>query len=257
MHNIVTNHLFSSCCRTWIAHVLHANERKQKTKQGRREDYPAVLAVVVVICSGWRRWWSFWGRQEAALVTVPAVRGGQRWLCFSFSLSPLFFCSHLCFFFFCSLSSLLCPLSSLLYCLSLGPSLVFIGKQGRETWLGQPLCCHPSIVPSTRGKWVMSVFFWSHRGEGSQCETEEKRKSSSPLFSACPGEENNGVIQNDTISGVVFFFLTVHETALFWSKRAVSFKRKRRQNASDSKKAFNLSTFCILVLGLGFLQLNP
>ena len=36
------------------------------------------------------------------------------------------------------------------------------------------------------------------------------------------------------------FFLTVHETAPFWTKRAISFKRKRRQNMSEYKSVLNL-----------------
>jgi len=43
----------------WIAHVLHANERKGKTKQRRREDYLEWRGMLVVVCSGlrWRRLW--------------------------------------------------------------------------------------------------------------------------------------------------------------------------------------------------------
>jgi len=35
MHNTVTNQLFSSCCRTWIAHVLHAKWKKTENGAGK------------------------------------------------------------------------------------------------------------------------------------------------------------------------------------------------------------------------------
>jgi len=140
----------------------------------------------------------------------------------SFFLCVFFFLRCLFFFHFLSfssrlLSSLLSSLSSVLsLSRSLGLSLFsfffpfpcfYRQEQGRETWLGRPLCCCPSTAPSTSGNWVVSASFWSHRGEGSRCETEEKRKSSSsPVLCVSRGRRWWCCFQNSTVSSFLLFF---------------------------------------------------
>jgi hypothetical protein len=55
----------------------------------------------------------------------------------------------------------------------------------------------------------------------------------------------------------LFFFLKTHETTSFCLKRAVSFKWKLVPKRQISSQSFNLRAFCILAIGLKFLQLSP
>ena len=79
---------------------------------------------------------------------------------------------------------------------------------------------------------------------------EKKKNDSSPLFSARPGEEDDGAVQNGTVLDF-FFFLTVHETASFHLN---GFGAKTRQIQIS---ALHLRAFYNLVLGLRFLQFSP
>ena len=90
--------------------------------------------------------------------------------------------------------------------------------------------------------------------EGDRGGDRSRKQIFFPCFAACPGEEHDGAV---SIFSFFFFDATVNETAPFFSKRVVSFKWILAPNTSDSKKALHLRVFCILVLGLGFLQLSP
>ena len=145
------------------------------------------------------------------MVALPVVCGGRR-CCWGAeggrgggaspsSSSP----SSASFFFFPSLSFV--PLS---FCFSISLFPLFLGlffsfpfpcfyrqKQGRETWLGWPLCCRPSTVRPTRGKWLVSRRLLEGRRrlfEGWMAMTEEGRKI---FFFPCfvrPGEEEDGAV---------------------------------------------------------------
>ena len=105
---------------------------------------------------------------------------------FFLSLSFLFLSSFL-FFLFSSLFHVL-SLSrsfglSLLFC-SRSPFFFpfpcfYKQKQGRETWMGRPLCCRPSTVRPTRGKWLVSRCLF----KGWMAVTEEGKKISFFLLS--------------------------------------------------------------------------
>jgi len=113
VHSIVTSQLFSSCCRMWIAHVLHANEWKQQNGVGKERRLPGVKGDGCCHL----RW-------LAVAETVPTIT--------IFTGSSPAFTISLCFLFFSSilLLSLLVffllrsPRLSLLSCLGL-LSLVF------------------------------------------------------------------------------------------------------------------------------------
>jgi len=168
------------CCRTWIAHVLHANERKGKTQQRTREDYLEWRGVLVVVCGGlrWRRRW------RCCFSSSSPCRGANPCvLSFSFSFyfpflscplsvfslflyffsffPPLVFFLSLCFLFFIYFFVLMF-LFFLLFPSLLLSSLVFKGKiGGREGdvlplpsrgagvgWSGRPLCSdHCAAAP--------------------------------------------------------------------------------------------------------------
>jgi hypothetical protein len=68
---------------------------------------------------------------------------------------------------------------------------------------------------------------------------------SSPVLCACRGRRRLTAPFKTApfASFSLSLFLTVHETASFCPKRAVSFKRKWRQNASISNQSFNLRAF--------------
>ena len=140
------------------------------------------------------------------------------------------FSSFLCLFFsFLFLSSFLFFLFSSLFpvlSLSLGLSLLFCSrspfffpfpcfyrqKQGRETWMGWPLCCRPSTVRPTRGKWLVSWRLLERRRrlfEGWMAVTEEGNKSPSSLVSRVQGKKKMVSFQNSTVSSFllrVFFW---------------------------------------------------
>jgi len=159
----------------WITFCMPM-KGKEKTEQRRKEAYPSRGGAAVVVGGG---------------------DGGRRFCSFfSFSLSPLFFvilsASSSSFLFFGSSPSPLLLLSSLLFSLSffllffssssrslffLVPSPYFYRqKQGRETWLGRPLCCRRSTASSTRGKGGKSASFWrSSRGGKSVRNKGEKQ----------------------------------------------------------------------------------
>jgi hypothetical protein len=80
--------------------------------------------------------------------------------------------------------------------------------------------------------------FGKARGEGDRHEELKKKKQkflSSPA--ARPGEEEGGTVSLKTTPFCYIFFQ--HETASFWTKRAVSFKYGA--NTSTSKSVLNLS----------------
>jgi len=140
------------------------------------------------------------------------------------------FSSFLCLFFsFLFLSSFLFFLFSSLFpvlSLSLGLSLLFCSrspfffpfpcfyrqKQGRETWMGWPLCCRPSTVRPTHGKWLVSWRLLERRRrlfEGWMAVTEEGNNSPSSPVSRVQGKKKMVPFQNSTVSSfllLVFFW---------------------------------------------------
>ena len=140
------------------------------------------------------------------------------------------FSSFLCLFFsFLFLSSFLFFLFSSLFpvlSLSLGLSLLFCSrspfffpfpcfyrqKQGRETWMGWPLCCRPSTVRPTHGKWLVSWRLLERRRrlfEGWMAVTEEGNNSPSSPVSRVQGKKKMVPFQNSTVSSflLLVFFL--------------------------------------------------
>jgi hypothetical protein len=90
--------------------------------------------------------------------------------------------------------------------------------------------------------WVVAAFL----GQVGWREGEAKRRGKQlllPLFSACPGEEEGLWCRSKRHRLLIplFFFETVHETAPFYPKRAVSFKRKWRQSMSNLKLRFQFA----------------
>ena len=89
----------------------------------------------------------------------------------------------------------------------------------------QGLCWHGSL-PRFLGKW------------GGEREKQNAGESSSffPCSLRVQGKKKAyGAVQNGTVCLFLFFFETVHETAPFYPKGAVSFKRKWRQSMSNLK----------------------
>jgi hypothetical protein len=101
----------------------------------------------------------------------------------------------------------------------------------------------------------VSVFLKSSGGGKSV-----RKENLLPLFSARPEEEDDMRCRSKRhcFGPSLFFALTVHETAPFFSKHVVSFKWELAPKTRQiQNQAFNLRALCILVLGLGFLQLSP
>ena len=90
-------------------------------------------------------------------------------------------------------------------------------------------------------------------------EKGKKKSSSSPALRVQGKKKSYSAVKTALFWASVFFFFfaTVNETAPFWSKRAISFKRKRRQKHHIQISTLHLRAFYNLVLGLGFLQLSP
>ena len=190
----------------------------QQEKEEGEKGWPAVAATVGCATGSdrRRRWWP---------VTL-----------FFFSLSPLFYVLFLLFSssFFFSFSPLFSLLSSALY-LSLGLSVslfplfsvlfffpfpcFYRQKQGRETWLGRPLCCRPEppkgYVPfllPPRGKQVGCRRLFER-----ELAVEQKKKSSSSSpTSRVQGKKKTWVPFKT--APFPAFLITVHETASFFSK---------------------------------------
>ena len=84
-------------------------------------------------------------------------------------------------------------------------------------------------------------FRQKHVGRERQEELKRKKQKFHSSLAARPGEEERGTLSLKTTLFCSFFFLfsEKHETASFWTKRAVSFKYGA--NMSTSKSVFNLS----------------
>jgi hypothetical protein len=66
--------------------------------------------------------------------------------------------------------------------------------------------------------------------KGEMTVTEEEKSSSSPASRVQGKKKTHSAVKTAPFRSLLFFFpWTVHETASFWTTRAVSFKRKRRQ----------------------------
>ena len=136
------------------------------------------------------------------------------------------------------------------------PPSVFIGKNrgGEKTpttpakgvgWSGRPLCSRPrtalGVYPfffyHVVGKWgVLSASFWV----GLKKRGREKQGKEIFFFPclARPGEEEDPSCRSKRHRlGLCFFFF---ETAPFYPKRTVSFKRNGTKNMSASNSVLNL-----------------
>jgi len=156
-------------------------------------------------------------------------------LCFFFSFSLSVFCSLLYFFLF---FPVLYPPFFFFYSLfpyfyrknrgerargnhyAAGPKTA----RGAHSLLFSPPLDRPQVRGYTSGVMVGLFYaFWRKR------ERKVGEKISFFPCLACPEEEEDLQCRSKRHHLGLFFTWTVHETALFWTKRAVSFKRKRRQ----------------------------
>ena len=185
MHSIVTNQLFSSCCRMWIAHVLHANEWKQQNGVGKERRLPGVKGDGCCHL----RW-------LAVAETVPAITvftGSS--LAFTISLCFLFFFFYSSSFSFSFFSPSVSPTFFALLsrspfsCVLLAsffsrpfPPCFYRQKIG-ERDRGGAACCRPSTALPTRGKFlgkfVLGRRLFDVFLEGEVSENKGKKKSSS------------------------------------------------------------------------------
>jgi len=188
-------------------------------------------------------WWHRGGAAGAGGCNGAASGGwGLQWLAvllLLILLPPLFFFPFFCtFFLFFLVSSFLPPslLLSLFFFFSpffFNPLFpCFYRQKTRERDWGGAVCCRPSNTWKVfMGKWGWSASFWEGVDvflKREMAVTEEEKI----FFFPCvvhPGEEEDPQCQqNGTISvPFVFFSWTVYETAPFWEKCVVSFKRKR------------------------------
>ena len=155
----------------------------------------------------------------------------------------------LCFF---SFLLLLC-LSVLSFSPSLSVSLsfslfplvlpcIYRQKTGETSWWGGH-CWPPPPLPFP---WITTLgnggrLFAQKTGK-KVGEKGEEKSSSSPASRVQGKKKTYSAVKTAPFwASVFFFFATVNETAPFWSKRAISFKRKRRQNASDFKEGLQFA----------------
>ena len=136
MHNTITSKLYFICCRTWIAHVLHANEGEQR----KGKDYLEwrIMVAVSSDCSQWC-WMATGGGSVGGCYPENCLAGCQSFFFFSVYFSfvlllsvSVFLFSFFLFLFLLSLPSLLCFSQILVLCSSLfsttkntWPSFVF------------------------------------------------------------------------------------------------------------------------------------
>ena len=193
---------------------------------------------------------------------VPAVLVAAPPLFFPFPFS-LFFSSFFLFgssfflFFFPVLSPLPSALSllfsSVLSLLFFQPlfsrALPCIYRKNRgERGRGRPLCSRPKNCPRntsppsspTRGKLRASGVGRRLFKRELAVENIGRKNLFPPLLRASRGKRKVTVPFKTAPFWSLVFFLTVHETTPFLTKHAVSFKRKGRQNVSESKLVFNL-----------------
>jgi len=178
-----------------------------------------------------RHWWF--------AVANGAAPSSSSILCFSFFSLLLL----LLFFFFWSSPSLLCS-CSLLFSLffssfSFSPLFsCFYRQKNRGERLGWCSVLPPSTAPPTHGKcfwasgvgWRLfereSMSFWRERWRWQR----KKKSSSSPISRVEGKKKTHGADKTAPFWSLLFFFSwTMYEMAPFWTKRVVSFKRKRRQ----------------------------
>ena len=198
-------------------------------EEEREEGWPAVAHGAAGGSGGGRT-------QLLATVEVPAM------MVLTVS-SPIFFCfffSSCSFFSFFSLGSLLSiPLFFLPLFSCASP--LFIGKNRGERGRGG----HYAAAPPTRGK------FWASRGPWSASFWTKRRKKGSentrersflPLFLCTSrGRRKSAVLFKTTPFWDFFFYEQCMKRRPFFTKHAISFKRKRRQkNMSEYKSVLNL-----------------
>jgi len=160
VHSTLTSQLFI-CCRTWIAHVLHANERKtrRQSREGEKITWRegAWLLSSAVACGGgdggWTRWHYFF---SPLLLPCSFFFLALFFLRFFYSVFLPLFLSFFLFFFY-SFS----PLLLIFFYHLLSPfSPVFRGEKRRPTpllnqwrrgvgWTGRPLFSRPSTTLGT------------------------------------------------------------------------------------------------------------
>jgi len=108
--------------------------------------------------------------------------------------------------------------------------------------------------------WRVASGFGFNRARGERERGRNKRKrtkTSLPLLRVQgKKEEEQCRLKRHCFVFPPFFFLKMHETASFFLKRVVSFRWKLAPKRQTTSQSFNLRAFCILVLGLRFLQLS-
>jgi len=131
----------------------------------------------------------------------------------------------------------------------------------RVGWLRRPLCNrleplseHGSLVQSSYWLHVMAIGCISLLASRRVRVALQGRETSSSPASAYIGEEEDPQCHSKRhrIGFCLLLFLWIVHEMLFWPKRAISFKRKWRQNVNFSNQS-NLRAFSILVIGFGFL----
>ena len=153
----------------------------------------------------------------------------------------------------------MCSFSFFRFCFSHSFSLFFFSIQSRwgglyETAL-EPLTGHGSHGffhhdGTHGGVWVVSRFLgkWAGEREGERGYKGGEEQPSSHAFARQGRRRCIMSFKTTPFWASLFLFLwTVNETALFWIKHAISFKRKGRQNLSIPK----------LVLNFLFVQSRP
>jgi len=113
-----------------------------------------------------------------------------------------------------------------------GATLPLSNHRDRVTWLERPLCSRSqgmtllfffNMVVGHEREWVVSGFGQIGR------EALQGRKTSSSPVCVRSGEEEDAQCNSKWHHFVLLFLWTAHEIATFWTKHAVSFKRKWRQ----------------------------
>jgi hypothetical protein len=99
------------------------------------------------------------------------------------------------------------------------------------------------------------IMRWVAKHVGRKGRDKEKKTKNVSSPAACPGEEEEETMppQNSTVSSLSLsvFFLKCME------RRRFAQNAPFHLNENWSSQSFNLRAFCILVIGLGFLQLSP
>jgi len=158
--------------------------------------------------------------------------------------------------------------------------LTSVHSWDRIRWLGRSLCSHPIIAYRV---WLSSLFIkvvghegvWVVSGFEKVGREREKRITGEKNFffpaRACPGEEEAQchskrhcfVLLSLSLSVSLSLMWTVHEMMLFWTKHAVSFKRKKTPKCVNFRISHSFlicsikSSIAILILRISSIMSLP